>query len=168
MPSYNFIGLIGLSILVASSGALPSPPFNGPSHGRPHVVERPDGPIFSRPTGISGGPIFPTGLFPTGSLPTGSFPTGLIPSGTATNGLPVLPEPTAWAEEFPIEKRFEGPRHKGPSKPWHHYKPRPTKPSGPTDAPPPFATGGPFPSGTGGPSIGFSTGGPFPPGPTAS
>ena len=154
MPSYNIVGLIGLSVLVASSSALPSPPLKGPPHG-PH-----DGPpVFGRPTGISGSPIFPTG----------PFPTGFVPSGTATNGLPVLPAPTADVEDFAFEKRFEGPRGKGPIKPWHHYKPRPTKPSGPTDAPQPpsFATGRPVPSGTQGPPFGFPTGGPFPPGPTA-
>jgi len=154
MPSYNLVGFISLSILIASSSALPSPPFKGPPHG-PH--DRP--PVFGRPTGISGSPI----------LPTGPFPTGFVPSGTATNGLPVLPAPTADVEDFTFEKRFEGPRGKGPIKPWHHYRPRPTKPSGPTDAPqpPPFATGRPVPSGTQGPPFGFPTGGPFPPGPTA-
>ena len=162
MPSYTAIGLMGLSMLVASGGALPSPPFKGPPHGPPHSPHGPgshDGPIFSRPTGISGSPVFPTG----------AFPTGVVPSGTATNGLPVLPAPTADIEEFDIARRFEGPRGKGPNKPWHHYKPRPTKPFRPSDAPlpPPFATGGPVPSGTQGPPIGFPTGAPFPPGATA-
>jgi hypothetical protein len=153
MPSYNVVGLIGLSILVASSSALPSPPFKGPPHG-PHGPGPHDGPVFGRPTGISGSPVFPAA----------PFPTGFIPSGTATIGLPVLPAPTDDVEEFFHERRFEGPRGKGPNKPWHHYKPKPTKPSGPTDAP--FATGRPVPTGTQGPPFGFPTGGPFPPGPT--
>ena len=162
MPSYTAIGPIGLSMLIASGGALPSPPFKGPPHGPPHNPPGPgihDGPIFSRPTGISGSPIFPTG----------PFPTGLVPSSTATTGLPVLPAPTADVDEFDMAKRFEGPRGKGPNKPWNHYKPRPTKPSRPSDAPqpPPIATGVPVPSGTQGFPIGFPTGGPFPPGPTA-
>lgn len=162
MPSYTAIGLIGLSMLIASGGALPSPPFKGPPHGPPHNPPGPgihDGPIFSRPTGISGSPIFPTG----------PFPTGVVPSGTATNGLPVLPAPTTDVDEFDIAKRFEGPRGKGPNKPWHHYKPRPTKPSRPSDAPQPlpFATGGAVPSSSQGPPVGFSTSGPFPPGLTA-
>ncbi|KAM0705173.1 hypothetical protein Q7P35_007960 [Cladosporium inversicolor] len=162
MPSYNVVGLIALSILVAFGGALPSPPLKGPPHGPPHSPHGPgshDGPIFSRPTGINGGPIFPTG----------PFPTDIIPSGTATNGLPVLPAPTFDAEEFDVVKRFEGPRGKGPNKPWHQYKPRPTNPSRPSDAPqpPPFATGRPVPSGTQGTPVGFPTGGPFPPGPTS-
>ena len=162
MPAYTTIGLIGLSVLVASGGALPSPSFKGPPRCPPQNPYGPgahDGPIFGRPTGISGSPIFPTG----------PFPTGFIPSGTASNGLPVLPAPTAGTEDFDIVKRFEGPRGKGPNKPWHHYKPRPTKPSRPSDAPqpPPIATGGPVPSDTQGPPISFPTGGPFPPGPTA-
>lgn len=162
MPSYTAIGLISLSLLVASGGALPSPPSKGPPRGPPQHPHGPgahDGPIFGRPTGTSGSPIFPTG----------PFPTGFIPSGTATNGLPVIPAPTADTEEFDIVKRFEGPRGKGPNKPWHHYKPRPTKPSRPSDAPqpPPVATRGPVPSGTQGPPGSFPTGGPFPPGPTA-
>lgn len=161
MPSYSAMGIMALSILAASGGALPSPPFKGPPHGPPHP-HGPDGhagPVFSRPTGISGGPIFPTR----------PFPTGFIPSGTATNGLPVLLAPTADVEEFNLVKRFEGPRGKGPNKSWHHYKPRPTNPSRPSGAPqpPPFATGRPVPSGTQGPPIGFPTGGPLPPGPTA-
>lgn len=160
MPFYNVVGLVALSVLVASGGALPSPPFKGPPRGPPHGPYRPDhdGPIFSHPTGISGSPVFPTG----------SFPTGFIPSGTATNGLPVLPAPTADVEEFDIVKRFEGPRGKGPNKPWHHYRPMPTKPSRPSDGPqpPPFATGRPVPTGTQGPSFGFPTGAPFPPSPT--
>jgi hypothetical protein len=133
---------MGLSILVASSGALPSPngPFKGPPHG-PHFP--------GRPTGISGGPIYPTG----------AWPTGFIPSGTATYGPPVLPTPTDCAEEVELVKRFEGPRVGGSKKPWHHYEPKHAKPSG-WSRPPPFATGAPFPSGTQGwPTVG-PTGGP--------
>jgi hypothetical protein len=139
MPSYSFVALTGLSILVASSGALPSPngPFKGPPHG-PHFP--------GHPTGISGAPIYPTG----------AWPTGFVPSGTATYGLPT---PTDCAEEVELVKRFEGPRVGGPKKPWHHYDPHHAKPSG--SRPPPFATGAPFPSGT----QGWPTGGP--PGPTA-
>jgi hypothetical protein len=157
MPSYNVVGLIGLSILVASSSALPSSPFKGPPHGPhgPHGPGAHDGPPFGRPTGISGSPIFPTG----------PFPTGFLPSGTATIGLPVLPAPTDDVEEFAFEKRFEGPRGKGPNKPWHHYKPKPTKPSGATGAPL-YATGHPVHTGTHGPPSGFPTGVPFPPGST--
>jgi hypothetical protein len=161
MPSYSFVAFMGLSILVASSGALPPPfhegapgPVTGPFKGPPH------GPHFpGRPTGISGGPIFPTG----------AFPTGFIPSGTATNGLPVLPAPTESLEELEVVKRFEGPRVDGSKKPWHHYKPQHAKPSGSIDAPrpPPFATGGQVPSGTYGWPIVGPTGGPPPAGPTA-
>jgi hypothetical protein len=168
MPSYNLVALIGLSVLVASTGARPPPahndgpsafdgPFNGPPRGH-HPPGTVVGPIPSGPTGSSGGPIFPTG----------AFPTGVIPSGIATNGLPVLPTPTDSAGDLALVKRFEGPRGDGPGKPWHHYKPRPSKPSGPIEAPrpPPFATGGPVLSGTQDPPILGPTGGP-PAGPTA-
>jgi hypothetical protein len=109
------------------------------------------------------------GLYSVARQASAVVQSGFIPSGTASNGLPVLPAPTAETEDFDIVKRFEGPRGKGPNKPWHHYKPRPTNPSRPSDAPqpPPVATGGPVPSGTQGPPGSFPTGGPFPPGPTA-
>lgn len=167
MPSYNLIAFVGLSFLVASSVAPPPPshnsersPLRGPWRGPPRGHHRPSGTttiVASFPTGPTGGsggePIFPTG----------GFPTGIVPSGTAipTGGPPVVPWPTddVVDDEHSHMKRFEGPRGRGPLKPWRPWKgPRPAPSSdGPTS--PPFVTGGPRPTGTGGPGAG-PTGGP--------
>lgn len=171
MPSLSFTSLATLSLLVASSVAAP-PWFSKGNHGPwkgPHSQPGgPKGPPSPQPpfdtipadsNGVNGGPFIPTG-----AIPTGAFPTGLIPSGTAAPSSG--PADFAWpaaegVHDFEHDKRFEGPRGRGPRKPWQAYKPKHEKPTPPVDAPqqPPFATGAPFPTGSGGPPFGGPVGG---------
>ncbi|KAM0719312.1 hypothetical protein Q7P37_005217 [Cladosporium fusiforme] len=167
MPSFNLVAIVGLSFLIASSVAPPPPayngergPFHGPYHGIPGNYS-PSGPTTianpapASPTGgSSGGPIFPTG----------GVPTSIVPSGTAipTIGRPVVPWPTDIVVEDKFHtKRFEGPRHRGPHKPWQSFKfSRPVATPGAPSAPPIASGSGIPPTGTGGTPGAGPTGGP--------